>query len=206
MANDLTETTIMRALDWLYDKATAGGAGLDSAQELAVSYLKETGTLHDKVNSLIRWQNTKAGTSGFVTNLGGFALMPVTIPANISSVMYIQVRMIAAIAHMGGHDLRDDKVKTLVYLCLCGSAASDVIKEIGIKIGTKITINAISNISRQTITKINQAIGFKLFTKFGEQGVINLGKAVPLVGGVIGATVDSFATNIIGDVARDAFI
>ena len=28
--------------------------------------------------------------------------MPVTVPVNISSVMYVQVRMIAAIAYMGG--------------------------------------------------------------------------------------------------------
>lgn len=40
-------------------------------------------------------------------------MLPVAIPANISSVLYIQLRMIAAIAIMSGHDVKDDKVRTL---------------------------------------------------------------------------------------------
>lgn len=157
-------------------------------------------------NSLIRWQNTKAGTSGFLTGLGGIITMPVTIPANIASVMYVQIRMIAAIAHIGGHDIKDDRVKTLVYACLTGNAAKDIIKDAGIVIGTKITTNAIKSISGKTLIEINKKVGFRLFTKFGEKGVINLGKAVPLVGGIIGGSMDSIATNTIGNIARGTFI
>ena len=118
----------MQVLDWAYDKACNGVVGLDSAQELAAPYLNGDGELVDKVNALIRWQNTKAGTSGFITGLGGIITLPVAIPANISSVIFIQVRMIAAIAHMGGYDLKDDRVKTLVYTCLTGNAAKDIVK------------------------------------------------------------------------------
>ena len=52
--------------------------------------------------ALIRWQNAKCATSGFIAGLGGSITLPVSIPANISSVLYIQIRMIAAIAYMGG--------------------------------------------------------------------------------------------------------
>lgn len=196
----------MQALDWAYEKAVAGVPGLDSADEMAQDYLKGDGSLEDRVNSLIRWQNTKAGTSGFLSGLGGVMLMPVTIPANISSVMYVQVRMIAAIAKMGGHDLKDDRVKTLVYACLCGNAAKDIVKDVGIKIGTRLTEQAIKSISKEVIVKINQAVGFRLVTKFGEKGLINLGKAIPLFGGIVGATFDSVATNAIGNIARETFI
>ena len=85
--NSLTERKIMEALDWTYDKALAGGMGIDSAQELAESYLKEKGSLEDKINSLIRWQNTKSATSGFLTGIGGLATMPVAVPANFASVI-----------------------------------------------------------------------------------------------------------------------
>lgn len=196
----------MQALDWAYDKAVAGVPGLDSADEMAQDYLKGDGSLEDRVNALIRWQNTKAGTSGFLSGLGGIMLMPVTIPANISSVMYVQVRMIAAIARMGGYDLKDDRVKTLVYACLCGNAAKDIVKDVGIKIGTRLTEQAIRSISREVIVKINQAVGFRLVTKFGEKGLINLGKAIPLFGGIVGATFDSVTTNAIGNIARETFI
>lgn len=206
MSNELTESKIMQALDWAYDKAINGVTGLDSASELAADYMKQQGSKKDQVNSLIRWQNTKAGTSGFLTGLGGLITMPVTIPANITSVMYVQIRMIAAIAHMGGHDLKDDRVKSLVYACLTGNAAKDILKDMGIVVGRKLTENAIKNISGKTITAINQKVGFRLITKFGEKGVINLGKAVPILGGVIGATFDSVATNTIGNIARDTFV
>lgn len=190
----------------VYEKAVNGVAGMDSAIELAKNYMQGDGTPYEQANSLIRWQNTKAGTSGFLSGLGGVVLMPVTIPANISSVMYVQVRMIAAIAHMGGHNLKDDRVKALVYVCLCGNAAKDIVKEVGIKVGKKLTEQAIKNISSQVIVKINQAVGFRLLTKFGQTGVINIAKVAPLMGGVVGATFDSVTTNTIGNFARDTFI
>lgn len=189
-----------------YDKAVNGVPGLDSAQEMAEDYLSGDGTLHEKSNSLIRWQVSKAGTSGFLTGLGGILTMPVTIPVNLASVMYVQIRMIAAIAHMGEHDLKNDKVKSLVYACLAGNSAKDILRDIGIVVGTKLTTQAIKSISGKTIIAINQKVGFRLLTKFGEKGVVNLGKAVPIVGGIIGGTVDSVATNIIGNIARDTFI
>jgi len=206
MSKKLNQGKIMEALDWAYDKAVNGVAGLDSAQDMAENYLTEDGTLVDKANSLIRWQNTKAGTSGFLTGLGGLLAMPVAIPANLASVLYVQIRMIAAIAHMGGHDLHNDKVKSLVYACMAGNAAKDILKDVGIIVGKKLTTNAIKNITGKTITKINQKVGFRLLTKFGEKGAVNLGKAVPIVGGAIGGVVDSVATNTIGNIARITFV
>jgi hypothetical protein len=206
MAKELTKSKIMQVLDWGYDKAVNGVPGLDSAQEMAEGYLAKDSPLHDKANSLIRWQITKAGTSGFLTGLGGLLTMPVTIPVNLASVIYVQIRMIAAIAHMGGHDLKDDRIKSLIYACLAGNAAKDILKDIGIVVGTKMTTQAIKNISGKTIVAINQKVGFRLLTKFGEKGVVNLGKAVPVVGGVIGGTVDSVATKTIGNIARNTFI
>ena len=206
MSEKLSESKIMQVLGWSYDKAVNGVAGLDSASELAEDYMKKNGSQIEQVNSLIRWQNTKAGTSGFLTGLGGIVTLPVAIPANISSVMYVQVRMIAAIAYIGGHDLNDDRVKSLVYACLTGNAAKDILKDIGIVVGTKITTSAVKNISGKTIVAINQKVGFRLITKFGEKGAVNLGKAVPLVGGIIGATFDSVTTNTVGNIARNTFI
>lgn len=206
MANNLTESKIMDLLNWSYDKAVQGVVGLDSAYDLADDYLKLNGSLHDQANSLIRWQNTKAATSGFLTGLGGVITLPVAIPANVASVMYVQIRMIAALAHMGGYNLNDDRVKSLVFICLTGNAAKDILKDVGVVVGKKLAESAIKNISGKTITAINKKVGFRLLTKFGETGAINLGKAIPLLGGVVGATFDSVSTNTIGNIARDTFI
>ena len=203
---ELTQNVIVRILDWAYEQALEGPPGLDSAWDLASDYQKQDASPQEQVNSLIRWQNTKAATSGFVTGLGGLITLPVAVPANLSSVLFVQVRMIAAIAIMGGHDVNDDRVKTLVYACLAGNAAKEVLRQVGIEVGQKLTISAIKSITRETLVAINRAVGFRLLTKFGEKGVVNLGKAVPLVGGVIGATFEAVSTNGVGNVARDTFV
>ncbi|MDM1756779.1 EcsC family protein [Acinetobacter sp. 251-1] len=195
----------MEVLEWTYDKVLTGGMGIDSAQDLADSYLKENGSLENKINSLIRWQNTKSATSGFLTGIGGLATMPVAVPANFASVMFVQIRMVAAIAHMCGYDIKDDQVKTFVYACLTGNAIKDMLKDVGIIVGSKLTRKAIEGISGKMLIEINKRVGFRLFTKFGTKGVINLGKAIPLVGGVIGASFDGISTNIVGNTARDLF-
>lgn len=206
MKKSLNHPTLMKVLDWAYEKTLNGVPGLDSADELAQKFMLQEGTLQQKADSLIRWQNAKAGTSGFITGIGGLMTLPVAIPANLASVLFIQIRMIAAIAHMGGYDLRDEKVKSLVYVCLAGNFAKDVIQEAGIMIGTKFTARIIESISERSLLAINQRVGFRLLSKYGGRSAINLGKAVPLIGGIIGGTVDLIATNLIGNTARNIFI
>lgn len=206
MAEEINKGVIMKTLDWTYDKAVSGFPGIDSSYEMAENYLKNQPDKIKAANSLIRWQNTKAGTSGFLAGLGGIITLPVTIPANLASIMYIQIRMIAAIAVVGGYDLKDDRVKSLVYACMTGNAAKEIIKDVGLVAGRKFAIEGIKNISTKSIVAINQKVGFRLVTKFGEKGVINLGKLVPIVGGVIGGSVDSYTTNVIGNIARNTFV
>ena len=200
---------ILKAANWAYDRALTGvsTAGVESAEELADSYLNQGGTLDSQVDSLIRWQVTKAASAGFVTGLGGFIAMPITLPANLTSVMFIQLRMIAAIAKMGGLDPHDDKVRALAFACLAGnSTITEAMKQVGVQVGKKLTQAAIERISAEFLKKINQAIGFRLITKFGQTGAVNLGKAIPLIGGLIGGTFDGVSTNLVGNVSKKAFI
>lgn len=113
-------------MDWAYEKALRGGAGMDKASVLAMRFSHPSMTLDQQVDALIRRQKILAGSSGFVTGLGGMMAMPFTIPANFASVLYIQLRMIAAIAYMGGYDLEDKKVKSMIVACMAGTAAKDI--------------------------------------------------------------------------------
>lgn len=205
-ANEVSEGKIEKMLDWAYEKSLDGIPGMDSAYEMAENFLSKHETADKAIDSLIRWQNTKAATSGFLTGLGGIIVLPITLPANIASVMYVQVRMIAAIAHMKGYDLKDDQVKTFVFVCLTGKSASDILKTAGIKLGNAFAKQGVIKIPGKVIVAINQKVGFRLLTKFGEKGVINLGKAIPIAGGVIGGAVDGVGTGIIGKTAKKVFV
>ncbi len=205
----LDATTITKVLDVAYDKAVEGipgVPGVEAAEDLAKDYLNDEGSLADQVDTLIRYQVVKASASGFLTGLGGLLTLPVTLPTNLISVMYIQLQTVAAIAHMGGYDVRSDKVKTVCYACLCGNAATDVLKAAGITVGKKLTERAIRQLSFEVIKKVNAAVGFRLVTKFGQTGVINLGKGIPLIGGVVGGAFDGTTTYGIGSVAKNIFV
>ncbi|NMM65247.1 EcsC family protein [Clostridium sp. P21] len=206
--SELVESNkMLQVLDWAYEKSLNGLPGTLSAEELADEYLNKNGGNSIKAcDSLINWQVGKCATSGFLSGLGGLITLPVSIPANISSVIYVQMRMIAAVAYIGRYDIKDDSVKSLVYMCLTGNAAVEIGKDIGVKIGTKLTQSAIQKISGETIKRINQAVGFRLLTKFGQKGIVNLGKAVPLIGGVIGGGVDLASTKTIGKISKKVFL
>lgn len=208
MKKELTQHNITQFLDWLFEKAVAGIGvpGYGPAMELAEQYLKGDGCLPEKVDMLISFQNKKAATSGFVTGLGGVFTLPFTVPIDLSNIAFIQLRMIAAIAYMGGYDLKDDKVQTLAYVCLCGNAGKEILKDIGIKFGEEFSKKVIRNISGATIAKINQAVGFRLLTKSGTSAVINLGKCLPVVSGIIGGSFDLVMTNQVGKTAKSTFI
>ena len=203
--NNLTESKMIKLLDWSYEKAVNGLPGMETAGELADKYISKSNSIDEAIDKFINWQQAKCATSGFLAGLGGIITLPVAIPANISSVIYIQTRMIATIACMKGYDLNDDQVRTLVYVSLTGQAAADILKQAGIKIGTKMSSVLIKRMPIEIIKQINKRVGFRLVTKFGEKGVINLGKCVPIVGGVIGGTVDAVGTRTIGKTAKSVF-
>ncbi len=73
-------------------------------------------------------------------------------------------------------------------------------------IGAKLTARVVESVSERSLLAINQRVGFRLLSKYGGKGIVNLGKALPLVGGVIGGTIDTFTTNLIGKTARNIFI
>lgn len=185
---------IAKTLDWAYSKAVSGFTGVDSAYDLGNSYLAQKGSLEDQVDSLIKWQVAKAATSGFVTGLGGVMIMPLTVPANIASVIYVQIRMIAAIAYMGGHDIREDRVKSLIYICMVGNGAKELLKDMSVKAGERLA------------TKIAEKVSINIASKTGQKSVTSLGKAVPVLGGVVGGSYDAITTRVVGKVAKKIFI
>lgn len=181
---------------------------MKTSAELAENYLRDSRYRnHDaRIDSLIRWESSKTFTTGFATGVGGVLVLPVTIPAAIGSAWVLQARMVGAIAHIRGYDLDDDRVRTLAVAAIAGDATvKEAVKRIGTDFGTRASKQAVSRISGRALIEINKKVGFRLLTKAGTTGVINISKAIPLVGGVVGGTVDGAATGVVGKVAKRTF-
>lgn len=206
MKINLTEESLSNTLNKCYTAAIAGIPEAKTCYDLASEYLSKYGSKEEAAKNFIKWQIAKCTTSGFLTSLGGIVSLPVAIPANLVTVWYVQLRMIATIATIAGYDPSDDEVQTLAYVCLTGSSVSKICREAGIELGNKLAVTAIKKIPTEAIRKINHAVGRRIITKFGTTGVINLGKMVPFVGGIVGGGFDYVGTRIIAAKAQDVFL
>ncbi len=202
----ISQEEVMKVLDSAYQKSINGIQHVSPPiNEFAENYLAKYKTPEIAAKSMLNYQIAKCTTSGFITGFGGAITLPVTIPANIGSVLYVQMRMIACTAYMAGYDVNSDQVQTLVYACLAGVAVNQVVKKTGVKFGEKLAFNAVKKIPGKALTKINQKVGFRFLTKFGEKGLINMGKLIPGVGALINGGFDLVETKVIADRAYKMF-
>ena len=207
MKEIVTQEDILKVLDGIYEKTIDGLPRISKPiDELVSDYTNKYDDIEVAAKKMLSNQIKKCTVSGFLTGVGGAISLPVSVSADISSVLYVQMRMIAAAAKMGGYDLKNDEVQTLVYACLAGVSVGNVFKKAGIDVGKKLAVGAIKKIPGDVVIKINQKVGFRFLTKFGEKGVVNLGKLVPGVGGFVGGGLDFAETNMIAKRAYNMFI
>ena len=207
METKISQEEIMQLLDKLYDQCIHGIAKVSPPiEKLANDYLAKSKDVDTAAKKFVNYQIAKCTTSGFITGLGGLITLPVAIPANVGSVIYVQMRMITCLAYMGGYDTDSDQVQTLVYACLAGISIDQILKQAGIQFGNKFAMAMVKKITGEVLTKINQKVGFRFVTKFGTKGIVNIGKAVPVVGGMISGGFDFVETKVIANRAYKMFI
>lgn len=197
----LTQDTVLRALDWAWTKAARGLPGQESAASLARCHMDPDQPLEDRLRALIRRHKHQAAATGFLTNAGGLALLPVAIPANLAGTLFVHVRMVQAMALVCGHDLSDARVRALCGLCLCGAKAAEVAGAAGASLGGRLTEHLLARLGADTIERINRLVGARLLAQAGETGILGASRLAPLVGGVIGAAINVTATAGIGKTA-----
>lgn len=187
----LNQDTLLKVLDTIYAQALVGIPTTGPVVDLAEEYLKKAnGDREAAIDSLIKWQIAKNVGNGAIANLGGILLLPVTLPLEITSSLYIQLRTITAIAYLSGHDITKDEVRALCYCCFMGDQLSEVLSEAGVLIGSRITAKVMAALSGNPLTQLQRTLGIRLLSKFGKGGVGKVGKRIPFIGAAIGGTVE----------------
>jgi hypothetical protein len=72
-------------------------------------------------------------------------------------------------------------------------------------VGTKVSANLLAEVSGRVLININKAVGFRLITKAGTRGVVNLNKLIPSVGGLVSGGLNGLSTRQVG-LAADRFL
>lgn len=200
------ETRVTKFVDGVLRLGVNGTGPLKSADASAAEARRKTSDDDEAIASLIRTHVAFAGAQGFVTNIGGLATLPVALPANVAGAILIQTHLAAAIAVIKGHDVTDEEVRAAILLCLAGNAGVEAVKKAGIVVGQKLTMSMIQRLPVKVIYAINRKVGFALLAKYGtKRSVITLGKAVPVVGGIVGGGADAATTLAVGKFAKRFF-
>ena len=205
----MTEITDQIAESFVNQLARAAFEGVGPfapAYRVADEALRETGDPEVAIDALVARHTRLAGVGGFVTGLGGFLVLPVALPANVLGFYTLAARLVAAIAHLRGHDLTQPETRMAVLMSLTGDHASQLLANAGVMVPTgRMTKMALRGLPVSTVAMVNKALGFKLLVGVGEKGLARLGRAIPLAGGVIGGTIDIAMIRSIASHARDEF-
>jgi EcsC protein family len=196
LAPDLTSSFVHEALT----RAINGVGPLPPAADAADKQLREQhGDVERAVHEVIENHVRYAGAQGFLTNLGGLATAALTIPANISGLAMIQCRLVAGIAHLRGYDLDDPRVHNAILACILGedTVTSLVRKK---KLPAPPMAIATAPAHDPHLDKVMAAeVTSELITKVaGKRVATTVGRRVPVVGGLVGASADAYATWQIG--------
>jgi hypothetical protein len=196
LAPGLTSSFVIQALD----KAITGVGPLPSAASAADKQLAEqhgdvARAIHEVMENHVRY----AGVQGFLTNIGGLVTMTVTVPANISGLALIQCRMVAGIAHVRGYDLADPRTRAAILACLLGEERIlKMVKNRSLP-GTPMEIAAAPVHDPKLDRLLGSEVATELVTRAaGKRLATTVGRRVPIVGGVVGASADAYVTWKIG--------
>ncbi len=188
--------------------AIDGYGRLPSAKATAARQLQRNGgSVDGAVDAVIDFHVRLASAQGFVTNIGGLAAIAVSLPANLAGVAVIQVRMVAAIAHLRGYDLADNRVRTALVMCLLGgeTVAKNILSgklptsPMAIATAPVFDAGLDQRVAEEVVADLAARIG-------GKNLALVVTKKVPLVGGGVGAVIDGIATRQIGKYAKSELL
>lgn len=203
-APELTNSFVREALE----RAVAGVGTLPPAAFTADKLLRlADGDVDRAIKDVIEVHVRYAGMQGFLTNLGGLVAVAVTVPANITGLALVECRMVAAIAHLRGHDLDDPRVRNAILAVLLGE---DSVKKLvrKKKLPAPPMALATAPVHDPDLDRIvSSEVASELITKVaGKRLATTVGRRVPVVGGLVGMSADGFETWRIGRYAGREFL
>lgn len=183
----------------MYALAVEGTAITDSATMLADSYRQPGKSPRDVAESLVMYESLKACGSGFTCGLAGSALLPLSVTADVCSSLFIQMRLCAAVAIIGGHDTADPRVRLLCWGALAGDACSDAISGIIARLLTRAL--DLPQAETALLTVVRDALLLKSSHVLLRESLL-----LPLLGGVINGGAAWLITRLTGQLAIHLFI
>ena len=208
---------------------------LSNAKQLAYEYKYDDRFASDeeRVSELVVAESAKSFGVGFLTGVGGVISLPIGLPAALMSSWILQARLSGTIAELYGHDTNIPLNRTRILLSMVNypemlKLVEKKMKEdpegdvINIFIDKGTTIKS-GTVDKKLYMKAGQEIGLSrlpiggyafvqnmiirnLIGKVGARtGAAGVGRAIPIIGGLVGGSVDTYTVNKVGENAIKIF-
>lgn len=195
-----------RLLAELWRRGIGGAGPFVSAEAIAADQLEAChGDVEAAVKRLVGTHVRLAASSGLLTSLGGAATMVVTAPAGVTGLYLLGTRMVAAIAHVRGHDLTSPVTRTAVLLCLLGPDGTELAERTGIDLDNVSLLAGLRRLPPEVRDQLERRASYRLASRFGRRGALNLTKLIPLVAGPIGVGADAMSARTMATYADVTF-
>ena len=203
--DNATTGAATKMVERLMDVGIDGKGRFASAQKVADVAIARHRQTERAIDAIVRSHLLRGAAGGFITGLGGFITLPIALPANVLGFYLVATRMVAGIASARGYDIRQPQVRSAILLALVGADASDLLRKAGYSAGGRLANLAAQRLPGPALMALNKGVGFRLLSRVGRKSIARFGRAVPVVGGVVGAGVDAFLLRQIADHARQEF-
>lgn len=213
-APEPSKTIVQRApemaggvLRTILEFAIEGNGTVPGAKSAAAKSLQSRGEHEAAVDWILRQHVGLAGAQGLVTNIGGLITLPVALPANLAGLAVVQMRMIAAIAHLRGYDVDDRRVRVALTMLMLGE--EEVRRQVASgRLPTSPMVIATAPVFDPALEQsVSERVFGDLGTKMaGKHVVVLVAKRIPFVGGGVGAATDGYLTYALGHYARREFV
>lgn len=197
-----------RVLTSLVDIAIEGKGKFPGAKVWAGRTLERSGgDVEVAINRIVLRSIAMGGAQGFVTNLGGLLTAAVTLPANLAGVAMVQSRMIAAIAHLRGHDLTDQRVRSAIMMVMLGrTGVNELIAKGKLPSTPMVVATAPAEDPDLEAQVAERVLGSLMGEAGGKQAASFLARRIPVIGGGVGLLTDGYSTRAVARYAREQFI
>lgn len=194
-----------RMIENLLDIGIDGRGPFDSAQRVADVARAERPGAEQAVDAIVRSHLKLGAAGGFVTSMGGFITMTISLPANVLEFYALATRMVASIASVRGYDIKQPEIRSAILLTLIDAEADDLLRKAGVVTTGRLSNLAVQRLPGPVLMVVNKAVAFRILATAGRTTFSHFGKLVPVVGGAVGAGLDMYLLKRIADSARHEF-
>ncbi|RRD47862.1 EcsC family protein [Tessaracoccus sp. OH4464_COT-324] len=195
-----------RWLNWLLDSAISGFGPLEDAAHVVDELrARNNGDAEAAIAQLRNSESGLLGLAGFVSGFGGFATMPVALPADLAFLQVRAARLAACIALLRGYDLSSPVVRSLVALSLAGGESEKIARRHAIDLESSDAVRRLHELPTSALKEMEQAVALRLATGAGLKMMINAVRLIPLFGGLGSGIVNMLAIQDVHSCATRCF-